>query len=165
MGFQLSQKFIRQLNNTIETTNEMKFKIYLDDERIPNDKDWLIVKNYGQFIKKISDVGLENIDVISFDHDLGDTAVEEYFRNVIKKGILDYDNIEERTGYDAAKWLVGYYMDNYTNSTHFPQVYVHSANPVGAANIVNYINGFLKHMDKEQTAKLKVHPFTIQDKK
>jgi hypothetical protein len=164
MDFLQLQKFTNLQNNIHVKTNEMKYKIYLDDERTPNDKDWVIVRNYGQFIKKISDIGLENIDMISFDHDLGDTAVEEYYRNVIKKGILDYDNIEERTGYDATKWLVGYYMDNYTNSTHFPQVYVHSANPVGAANIVNYINGFLKHMDKEQTAKLKVHPFTIKDK-
>lgn len=73
----------------------MKYKIYLDDERTPNDKDWIVVRNYGAFIKKINELGLDNVDVISFDHDLGDTAVEEYFRNVIKKGILDYDNIKE----------------------------------------------------------------------
>jgi len=164
MVTQQVQKSIKVLNNIIEKIEDMRYKIYLDDERTPEEKNWTIVRNYGQFIKKISDIGLENIDVISFDHDLGDTAVEEYYRNVIKKGILDYDNIEERTGYDAAKWLVGYYMDNYTNSSHFPQVYVHSANPVGAANIVNYINGFLRHLDKNETAKLKVHPFTIQDK-
>lgn len=139
-----------------------KNKIYLDDERTPVEKDWMIVRNYGQFIKKISELGLENIDVISFDHDLGDTAVEEYYNNVMKSGILDYDNIEEKTGYDAAKWLVGHYMDNYTSSTHFPQVYVHSANPVGAQNIINFINNFLKFLDKEQTAKLKVHPFTVE---
>jgi hypothetical protein len=140
----------------------MKYKIYLDDERTPNDKDWIVVRNYGQFIKKISELGLENIDVISFDHDLGDTAVEEYYTNVMNKGILDYDNIEEKTGYDAVKWLVGQYMDNFTSP--FPQVYVHSANPIGAINIINYINRFLRHMGKKQTAKLKVEPFTIQHK-
>jgi len=132
----------------------MKYKVYLDDERTPNDDNWIVVRNYGQFIKKISEIGLDNIGVISFDHDLGD--------NVVNKGIIDYDNIEEKTGYDAAKWLVGHYMDNFKSP--FPQVYVHSANPVGAANIINYINGFLKHMDKEQTAVLKVEPFTIKDK-
>lgn len=140
----------------------MKYKVYLDDERTPNDDNWIIVRNYGQFIKKISEIGLDNIGVISFDHDLGDTAIEEYFRNVVNKGIIDYDNIEEKTGYDAAKWLVGHYMDNF--KIPFPQVYAHSANPVGAANIINYINGFLKHIDKKQTAVLKVEPFTIKDK-
>ena len=140
----------------------MKYKIYLDDERTPNDENWVIVRNYGAFIKKINELGLENVDVISLDHDLGDTAIEEYYKNVVTIGILDYENIREKTGYDAAKWLVGHYMDNFT--TPFPQIYVHSANPVGATNIVNYINGFLKHLDKEQTAKLKVHPFTIKEK-
>jgi hypothetical protein len=53
-------------------------------------------------------------------------------------------------------------MDNFTSP--FPQVYVHSANPIGAANIVNYVNRFLRYMDKEQTAKLRVEPFTIQHK-
>ena len=139
----------------------MKYKIYLDDERTPNDKDWIVVRNYGQFIKKILDIGLDNIDVISFDHDLGDTAVEEYYTNVMNKGILDYDNIEEKTGYDAAKWLVEQYMDNITSP--FPQVYVHSANPIGAANIVNYVNRFLRHIGKKQTAKLKVEPFTVKN--
>lgn len=141
----------------------MGYKIYLDDERIPDDKNWIVVRNYGQFIKQITELGLDNIDVISFDHDLGDTAIEEFYNNVMNRGILDYDNIQEKTGYDAAKWLVGHYMDNFTSP--FPQVYVHSANPIGASNIIGYINGFLKYMDKPQTAKLKVHPFTVQDKK
>jgi len=140
----------------------MKYKVYLDDERTPNDDNWIIVRNYGQFIKKISELGLDNIGLISFDHDLGDTAIEEFYNNVTNRGILDYDNIQEKTGYDAAKWLVGHYIDNFTSN--FPQVYVHSANPIGASNIIGYINGFLKHMDKKQTAMLKVEPFTVQNK-
>lgn len=140
----------------------MKYKVYLDDERTPNDDNWIVVRNYGQFIKKISELGLENIGVISFDHDLGDTAIEEFYNNVMNRGILDYDNIQEKTGHNAAKWLVGHYMDNFTSP--FPQVYVHSANPIGASNIIGYINGFLKHMDKKQTAMLKVEPFTVKDK-
>jgi len=140
----------------------MKYKIYLDDERTPNDKTWIVVRNYGQFIKMVSDIGLENISTISFDHDLGDTAIEEFYNNVMNRGILDYDNIQEKTGYDAAKWLVGHYMDNFTSP--FPQVYVHSANPIGASNIIGYVNGFLKHIGKKQNAELKVEPFTIQNK-
>ena len=139
----------------------MTYKIYLDDERTPNDDKWIVVRNYGQFIKKISELGLDNIKVISFDHDLGDTAIEEFYNNVMNRGILDYDNIQEKTGYDAAKWLVGHYMDNFTSP--FPQIYVHSANPIGASNIIGYINGFLKHIKKKQTAELKVEPFTVKN--
>jgi len=140
----------------------MKYKIYLDDERTPIDKTWIVVRNYGQFIKMVSDIGLENISTISFDHDLGDTAIEEFYNNVMNRGILDYDNIQEKTGYDAAKWLVSHYMDNFTSP--FPQVYVHSANPIGAANIIGYVNSFLKHTKKKQTAELKVEPFTVKNK-
>ena len=137
-------------------------KIYLDDVRTPKDKDWMVVRNYHEFVNLIQKLGLRNIATISLDHDLGDSAMNEYHTNVSPNFKLDYENIKEKTGYDAAKWLVGHYMDNFTSP--FPQIYVHSANPVGAANIVNYINGFLKHMDKEQTARLKVHPFTIKEK-
>jgi len=53
-------------------------------------------------------------------------------------------------------------MDNFTSP--FPQVYVHSANPIGAANIIGYVNSFLKHTKKKQTAELKVEPFTVKNK-
>lgn len=141
----------------------MRYKIYLDDERTPNDKTWTVVRNYGEFIKKVFNVGIENISIISFDHDLGDTAIEEYYNNVMNRGILDYDNIQEKTGYDAAKWLVNDYMENYDDSTPFPKIYVHSANPIGASNIIGYVNGFLKHIGRKQNAELKVEPFTVQN--
>ena len=141
-----------------------KYNIFLDDIRVPSDvtwvsvpkKDYLIVRNYDLFVKTIKHKGIP--DFISFDHDLAD----QHYGDGLKNDNIKYDKYTEKTGYDAAKWLVGHYMDNFTSP--FPQIYVHSANPVGAANIVNYINGFLKHLDKEQTAKLKVHPFTIKEK-
>ncbi|MFN9905879.1 MAG: hypothetical protein ACK56F_07100, partial [bacterium] len=33
----------------------------------------------------------------------------------------------------------------------FPEVVVHSANPIGAANIMGYINNFLMNEGQEQT--------------
>ena len=83
-----------------------KVKIYLDDLRTPVDKDWLVVRNFHEFVNLVNKVGLTNVSLISLDHDLGDTAMQEYFNNVSKNYKLDYDNIEEKTGYDAAKWLV-----------------------------------------------------------
>jgi len=41
-------------------------KIYLDDVRTPIDKnDWVVVRNYDEFVDKINEIGLENIELIS----------------------------------------------------------------------------------------------------
>jgi hypothetical protein len=94
----------------------MKQKIYLDDVRTPVNADWVVVRSYDEFVKKVTELGLENIEVISLDHDLGDTAMNEYFNNVSPNYTLDYSNIKEKTGMDCAKWLVNYYYDNYNLS-------------------------------------------------
>ena len=140
-----------------------KVKIYLDDLRTPVDKDWLVVRNFHEFVNLVNKVGLTNISLISLDHDLGDTAMQEYFNNVSKNYKLDYDNIEEKTGYDAAKWMVNEFYDKYPKRltmsrfdkkqtpVRFPEVVVHSANPIGSANIMGYINNFLMNEGQEQT--------------
>ena len=91
----------------------MKQKIYLDDVRTPVNTDWVVVRSYDEFVGKVRELGFENIEVISLDHDLGDTAMSEYFNNVSPNYTLDYSNIEEKTGMDCAKWIVDYYYDNY----------------------------------------------------
>ena len=140
-----------------------KVKIYLDDLRTPVDKDWLVVRNFHEFVNLVNKVGLTNISLISLDHDLGDTAMQEYFNNVSKNYKLDYDNIEEKTGYDAAKWMVNEFYDKYPKRltmsrfdkkqtpVRFPEVVVHSANPIGSANIMGYINNFLMNEGQDQT--------------
>lgn len=77
------------------------------------------VKNYNEFIDWISDNGLP--DKISFDHDLG----------------------EVKSGFDCAKWLVEYCIDNQNN---IPNFVVHSANPVGAVNIRQLLLNATKHL-------------------
>lgn len=139
-----------------------KVKIYLDDMRTPVDKNWVVVRDYSEFVSKVSEVGLENIDIISLDHDLGDTAMGEYFRNVAKNYVLDYSNIEEKTGYDCCKWLVNYFydknpkrldmnrIDKKSYPIKFPEVVVHSANPIGSGNMMGYINNFLMNEGQDQ---------------
>lgn len=86
--------------------------IYLDDVRTPvNGNDWIIVRSYDEFINKVNEVGLKNIEFISLDHDLGELAIREYFDNVSPNYTLDYNNIHEKTGYDCAKWLVNYFYE------------------------------------------------------
>ena len=52
-------------------------RIYLDDVRTPVDPDWIVVRNYEQFIDTVTFHGLDQIDLISLDHDLGDSAMAE----------------------------------------------------------------------------------------
>ena len=132
-------------------------KIYLDDIRTPTDPSWIVVRNFDEFAAKVSEFGLESISEISLDHDLGDSAKREYFQNTRLSSSINYENISEKTGYDAAKWLIDHWHSaNRTDedairemrikkSIGFPLVYTHSANPVGSANIMGYINNFLKN--------------------
>lgn len=114
----------------METTNKIKV-LWLDDVRDPvlhyplssetHTIAWVL--SYEQFVQWIEKNGLPN--VISFDHDLG-----------------DYDEStdhQEKTGMDCAKWLVNYCLDN---NQDLPEFSVHSANPVGADNIRQYLNNF-----------------------
>jgi 5-formaminoimidazole-4-carboxamide-1-beta-D-ribofuranosyl 5'-monophosphate synthetase len=119
-----------------------KVSIYLDDIRTPNDERWIICRNYDEFVNKVEELGLDNIDTISLDHDLGETAIREYFKNVTTNYILDYENIHEKTGYDCAKWLVEKSIETDVN---LPTILTHSANPIGSANIMGYINNYLKN--------------------
>jgi hypothetical protein len=137
-------------------------KIYLDDLRTPIDPTWVVVRDYSSFVKRVEEIGLENIAEISLDHDLGDSAMQEYFTNVSPNYTLNYNNIKEKTGYDCAKWLVDHYyqlnpnldvsrFERKSKDFKFPKVYTHSANPIGSANIMGYINNFLFNESRPQT--------------
>jgi hypothetical protein len=41
--------------------------------------------------------------------------------------------------------------DKRTSTIQFPTIYVHSANPIGAANIMGYINNFFMNEAQPQT--------------
>jgi hypothetical protein len=129
-----------------------KVWIYLDDVRTPVseglDPIWTVVRNYDEFVAKVEEISLENIEVISLDHDLGDSAMLEFYRNVSPNYILDYNNITEKTGMDCAKWLVNHSIEK---GIPLPQVYTHSANPIGSANIMGYINNYLMKSRKPQS--------------
>lgn len=126
-----------------------KIILYLDDVRTPNDKEWVVVRNYDQFVSRIKLHGLENFEVISLDHDLGDKAMEEYYTNVKNNYELNYENIvNEKTGYDCCKFLVS---ESMSKNIPLPQIYVHSANPIGSGNMMGYINNYLMNCRLPQT--------------
>jgi hypothetical protein len=139
--------------------------IYLDDVRTPIQppSNWVIVRDYQELVDKVMEVGLNNIQMISLDHDLGDSAMSEYFNNVSPNYALDYSNITERTGMDCAKWLVNHFYEIQESNAEvsFPLVYTHSANPIGSANIMGYINNFLMNENKPQTCVRVMIPHTV----
>jgi hypothetical protein len=121
----------------------MKHRIYLDDVRTPVETGWTIVRNYDQFVSTIQYIGLENIELISLDHDLGDTAMKEWYYGVTKNYAINYENIVEKTGMDCTKWLVNQWLDGQP----VVDVVVHSANAIGSANMMGYINNY-RHLNR-----------------
>jgi len=133
------------------------YKIYLDDLRTPIDDKWVVARNYDEFVDVIQKFGLQNIEVISLDHDLGDTAVAEYYANAKPNNILNYDNILEKTGMDCCKFLVD---ESVETNTPLPQIYVHSSNPVGRVNMMSLINNYLKSCGLPETCERWLVKFT-----
>jgi hypothetical protein len=125
-----------------------KIRLYLDDVRTPTGEDWQVVRNYDEFVAHIKLNGLENYDVISLDHDLGDTAMIEYYTNTKPHFELDYSRIQEKTGMDCIRFLVAESMNK---SIPLPQIYVHSANPIGAANMMGYVNNYFRNQRLPET--------------
>jgi len=144
-----------------------KHRIYLDDMRTPKPSDirwfvstpeWTVVRSYKEFVSKITEIGLENIELISLDHDLGDSAIKEWQTNVYHNYTLNYDNITEKTGMDCTKWLIEQWLDG----APVCKVMVHSANAVGSANMMGYINNY-KHVHRlEQDCTRWKPPHTIK---
>ena len=109
-----------------------KILLWLDDRRDPfskkmywiesyspigKDVDVVWVKSYKEFVENIVEHGLP--DGICFDHDLGG----------------------KKDGYDCAKWLINYCLDN---NTEIPKYGIQSANTVGAINIDKLFKSFNK---------------------
>lgn len=86
----------------------------MDDLR-PIPEGFIGLRSFTEFVLHIFNNGLP--DFISFDHDLG----------------------LEESGFDCAKWLVAYCLDN---EMALPDFTVHSQNPVGKRNIESLLNNF-----------------------
>lgn len=122
------------------------YKLFLDDERDPCKitwvqlpfGPWIVVRSYDEFVKTIAEKGLP--DFVAFDHDLAD---EHYHRSMYKS---DYKTLTEKTGYECARWLVNYCVDNNKN---FPHYVVHSINPIGKENIIGYIENYKKFKNEK----------------
>ena len=144
--------------NMIKT---FKYNLFLDDIRMPKDVIrnanalhltpeliehykgvWVIVRNYNDFVEYITEHGLP--EIISFDHDLAD---EHYRESMYDPDIEHYSKyysdgtFKEKTGYNCAKWLIEYCLDN---KEYLPVCLIHTQNPVGRLNILSLITSYNK---------------------
>jgi len=140
-----------------------RISLYLDDTRTPIDTipgyhPWNIVRNYNEFTEWIIKNGIP--DLISFDHDLAEEHINDYYKQLLENGFQhpNYNEYKEKTGLDCAKFIVDYCQKN---NISLKKCCVHSHNPVGATNIQSLINGFKKHMDEPEDCYLSKHPFKI----
>ena len=96
-------------------------RLYIDDIGNPKtDHDWKIVRTSQEAIDYLTRYGCPCY--ISFDHDLGG----------------------EDTAMPVVRWLIE--MDIDMSGDFIPDLFefnVHSANPIGAANIEGYLNHYL----------------------
>jgi hypothetical protein len=136
----------------------MGYLLFLDDIRVPLDcctymmnrdfyqnNEFVIVRDYNQFTNYIETNGLP--DIISFDHDLADSHyTPEYLWDDYEKSKAwqDAQVHTEKTGYDCAKWLIDYCIENNLNC---PEYTCHSMNPVGKDNIMGVLDNFKKYQD------------------
>jgi hypothetical protein len=80
--------------------------------------------------------------MVSFDHDLADT----HYSACNSGETIDYDSLEEKTGYDCAKWMVEYCVNQ--GFIELPVWYTHTMNPVGGKNIQDLFNNYTKHRNE-----------------
>jgi len=87
-------------------------------------KDFIVIRNYSDFVKYIQENGLP--EFISFDNDLG----------------LDENGEIAPDGYAVAKWLV------YESGLDLRELQfkVHSANPVAANQIRGLLNNYIQFL-------------------
>ncbi len=96
----------------------MSYKLYLDDERIPKENDFVIARTYEEACNIVSEKGLPSF--ISFDYWLQ----------------------ERYTGLDFAIWVIMYCLrENIEPSFKFKS---HSADKVNGRKITEFLNKRIK---------------------
>lgn len=136
------QKLVKSKNLLIDYVNdsitEGSYKMFLDDLRdvdkyYPNE-EFVVVRSYKEAVDYVKKHGLPGF--VSFDHDLGFESTS----NTESTSVTD----QEENGYTFAKFLVEYMLDQKI-VTPF-EYNVHSANPVGALNIMSYLENAFKYI-------------------
>jgi len=108
-----------------------QYRLFIDDERFPveDGKVWIVARSSAEAILLFYNLGAPKY--ISFDHDLGDKDTPIRYIDCLIDSALDL--IE---------------MDVDPGLIRFPSEYfIHSQNPVGAANIDAKMKHFIHYLD------------------
>lgn len=123
-----------------------KYNLFLDDVRIPSQVTWVdipssqhytLVRSYKEFVETVNLLGIPRF--VCYDHDLSDA----HYGDGLHGDDIDYTKYEEKTGYDCAKFLV---HECFIKGVKHPPYVVHSMNPIGAKNIISYVESYNKSM-------------------
>lgn len=94
--------------------------LWLDDMRTPPDSSYIWLKDYDIFVDFVREIGSQiSKCIVHFDHDLG----------------------LGKSGYDCAKWLIDWCLDN---DYPAPDYDIQSSNPVGRKNIESVFETYWK---------------------
>lgn len=116
-----------------------KTLLWLDDTRDPN-----VLLGMYTWVQTYSPIGVDSVEIIWVK------TYNEFCDWINKFGLptaicFDNDLGEKMEGYDCAKFLVEYCLDN---NLPLPEFNIQSANPVATYNIrkllTNYINNFFR---------------------
>lgn len=127
----MSKLFLDDYRNPIDVYQYIKDDIYLED-------DWIIVRNYDEFVQYHENFGI--VDIYSFDHDLADEHYTE------QGNVINYQEFKEKTGYDCAKYLINFSEKN--NIELKSRILVHSMNYYGGLNIKSFFKTYFNHKMK-----------------
>ncbi len=100
--------------------------IFLDDERAPPPGNWLLARDATQFLALLRN---QQPTIISLDHDLG----------------CDEGGAELPSGQHCMRQLINEAMDRPAGFDQLRLVVLHSANPVGRANMRGLLESAQRH--------------------
>lgn len=104
----------------------MTWRLFIDDERMPvREDEWFIARDVNDAVFLVLKYGVPNY--ISFDHDLGNGA----------------------NGTQFVTWLINHMLDEELKFPKDFDYYVHSQNPIGAANIRAKMDAAIKNIGYE----------------
>lgn len=130
------------------------YSLFLDDIRFPKDaflqkelsylteyskipeNEWVIVRNYDDFVKTVEERGIPS--AVSFDCDLASEHFKHYIKDSLITGIYEWENFKTKCGIHCAK-----YLKHMLNPDSDIKVYVHSANEEGRRIILDIMKDFL----------------------
>lgn len=103
----------------------MTWKLFIDDLRDPLTGGWTVARSSKDCIAVLN-VADDMPSVISFDHDLG----------------LVQDSVDDSMR--ILHWMIGAHLDGFIDLSKVQCVIVHSANPIGAQNIIGLWGSFAR---------------------